>query len=103
MKDDNALYHQNCLQPFDITVRCEQLLYKIAVQAYSARFSMRAQCPSSEWFLLMCSKVQFNIIIIKTKGNILSNFSSRVFPFNKLSNNNQHIAHCVYRNTFLLE
>ena len=92
MKDD-VLYHQNCLQPFDITVRCEQLLYKIGVQSYSAWFSMRAQCPSSEWFLLLCSKIQFNIIIIKTKGNIRPNFSLRVLPLNKLSNNyNQHVC-----------
>ena len=58
------------------------------MQAYSARFSMRIKCPSSEWFLLMCSQVQFNKIIRKTKGNIWSNLSLRVFPLNKLSNNN---------------
>ena len=92
MKDD-VLYHQNCLQTFDITVRCEQLLYKIAIQAYSARFSVRLNCPSSKWLVLLCSKIQFNIIIIKTKGNIRSNFSLRVFPLNKLSNNhNQHVC-----------
>ena len=72
------------------------------MQAYSARFSMRIKCPSSEWFLLMCSKVQFNVIILETKGNVLSNFSLRVFPFNKLSSNNQYIV-CIGIRSYLNE
>lgn len=55
---------------------------------YSTRYHVRFNNPTSEWFILWCVKIQFNVFIFKTKVYNLSSHCLRMICFDILQNIN---------------